>query len=145
MAAKYQAPKLLILVSLIFISQTIISCQSGADTTISVPTIVSFERDIQPIFDAKCVSCHNLTTFAGGLNLSPGAAYKSLVNAKSDQSTRNYVTPGSPDNSYLINKLVGNQSNVGGLGASMPLGGPALPDSQITMIRQWIFQGALNN
>ena len=145
MAANQPAFKSLLLITIVFVWIAGFACQTSGKTTSSIAGPVSFARDIQPIFNDKCVSCHNLNTFAGGLNLSEGVAYKSLVNAKSDQSTRYYVSPGSPDNSYLVNKLLGTQSNVGGLGARMPLGGPVLPDSQITLIRQWINQGALNN
>ena len=144
MAAKHLPCKFILVIIMIIIIVMNYSCKSS-ETTFSIPTVVSFAGDIQPVFDEACVSCHNLTTFSGGLNLSPDVAYKSLVNAKSDQSTRVYVKPGSPDSSYLVNKLKGTQSNVGGLGSRMPLGASPLPDSEIDMIRQWISQGALNN
>src|SRR5712664_3848620 len=41
---------------------------------------VSFCRDIQPIFNARCTNCHNPNTTRGGLDLSAGNSYANLVN-----------------------------------------------------------------
>jgi hypothetical protein len=51
------------------------------------------------------------------------------------------VAPNDPDNSYLIQKLEGTASS----GAQMPLGGPALPQTTIDIIRQWITDGAIDD
>jgi len=48
------------------------------------------------------------------------------------------VAPGDADNSYIIQKLEGHQA----VGARMPLGGPYLDAATITLIRQWINNGA---
>jgi len=48
------------------------------------------------------------------------------------------VAPGDPDNSYLVQKVEGTAA----VGSQMPLGGPALSQSQINDIRQWIQDGA---
>jgi hypothetical protein len=53
----------------------------------------------------------------------------------------NRVTPGDPDNSYVIQKLEGTAA----VGARMPQGGPFLDQATIDMIRQWITDGAANN
>jgi hypothetical protein len=52
------------------------------------------------------------------------------------------VVPGDPDNSYIIQKLEGT---AGIEGVRMPAGGPYLTADQISLIRQWIAAGALNN
>ena len=49
------------------------------------------------------------------------------------------VDPGDPDNSYLIQKLEGTAA----VGARMPLGGTALSQADINVVRQWISDGAL--
>jgi len=48
----------------------------------------SFERDIQPIFTARCAtaSCHNLATQQLGLNLQAGYAYDEIVDEDSETS-----------------------------------------------------------
>jgi hypothetical protein len=52
------------------------------------------------------------------------------------------VVPGDPAASYFIQKLEGLPGIVG---QRMPLNGPYLTPGQITIIRQWIQNGALNN
>ena len=132
-----------------------VACSSGTSTTTTNTTTpatttssagVSFSRDIQPIFTANCVVCHTGSNGPGGLSLDPGSAYKNLVNVKSTEATSlNRVSPGAPDKSYLINKLLGTQTQAGGSGAQMPFGASPLPQATISLIQQWISAGAPNN
>lgn len=117
-------------------------CSSSAERTSTVP--ISFARDIEPVF-SSCIGCHNLNSFSGGLDLSPGVAYKNLVNVRSDQTMRRYVLPGSPETSYLLNKVTEEYENLGGGGVRMPLGGPYLSGTRISQIQRWINDGAINN
>ena len=48
------------------------------------------------------------------------------------------VKPLDPDNSYLVHKIEGTAA----VGGRMPLGRPALSAVEITLIRQWISEGA---
>ena len=98
------------------------------------------------IFNQHCLSagCHNAQALAGGLNLTEGASYASLVNvvpqnpvAASAGLLR--VTPFEPDNSFIIVKLTGPAP---GEGTRMPQGMDPLPQSDIDEIRQWILSGA---
>jgi hypothetical protein len=52
-----------------------------------------------------------------------------------------------PDSSYLVHKIQGTQTSVGGSGVRMPFGctSNCLPEATINLIRNWILQGALNN
>ena len=128
-------------------------CSSGttATTTTSATTTssssgVSFSKDIQPIFTSNCVVCHTGSAGPAGLTLDPGSAYKDLVNVKSSEApSLMRVAPGSPDKSYLVNKLLGTQASVGGTGAQMPFGASPLPQTTINKIQQWISAGAPNN
>ncbi len=52
------------------------------------------------------------------------------------------VNPGEPDDSYLVQKIEGAPGIVG---SQMPLGGPALSDQQIVLVRSWIESGAFRN
>jgi hypothetical protein len=52
------------------------------------------------------------------------------------------VSPGDPNDSYLIMKLVADPRIVGG---RMPLGGQPLNPDKITVIREWILRGALDD
>jgi hypothetical protein len=99
----------------------------GADIT----TVMSFSKDINPIFTNSCAlaGCH--VPGAKTPDLSAANAYASLKNG-------NYIKAKDPDNSELILWLTGKKSPV------MPLGKG--PDQAINAkIYAWINQGAQNN
>jgi hypothetical protein len=116
--------------------------------TISTPIVLGPTLpQIQAIvFGPSCgtAGCHT----GGGANL-PGvmdlsseqASFDNLVNIPALQVGGGgafRVVPGDPDNSYLIQKLEGNQM----IGNQMPPSGP-LQQSVIDEIRLWITNGAL--
>jgi hypothetical protein len=142
---------LLTLMTLILIFGVFACSSSGGSTptpsSTSTPSVsgVSFSKDVQPIFGSSCAICHQGSTPPGGLSLELGSAYTNLVNVKSTESALMRVAPGSPDKSYIINKLMGTQAQAGGSGAQMPFGASPLSQSQINLIQQWISQGAKNN
>jgi hypothetical protein len=107
-----------------------------------LPAGVSFAKEIQPIFSARC-SCH-VSGFSAGLSLAAGDAFASLVDVPSSQSDLDLIEPGEPAKSYLLHKIQGTQRSAGGSGVRMPQGG-TLPAAQIEKIRQWIEQGAQEN
>ena len=113
------------------------------------PTFASIHSQIFTTTDSAgrpaCSNCHNAATAPfTGLNLSTSAAaYASLVNVASrGRPGIMRVSPGNPDNSYVIHKLEGR---AGIVGARMPLNGPYLTDGQIRIIRRWIELGANND
>jgi hypothetical protein len=104
---------------------------------------VSFANQVQPIFNNDCTTnCHSGNHPAGGLSLVAGAAYAELVNVTSSCSGRKQVAPGSPDTSYLLNKLTGTNICAG---TAMPKADSMLPSAQIDLIRAWICNGAPKN
>lgn len=111
--------------------------------------------DIYNIFQANCVTCHDASSPAGGLNLvaSSSTVYTSLVNvnpnnpaalAKGDKR----IKPGDPHRSFLLRKCQNGLDPDNGLstgeGAVMPDGVGAIPltNKEIELIRQWIYAGA---
>jgi mono/diheme cytochrome c family protein len=109
------------------------------------PDLVSLSSKVQRIFDVHCVQCHDSGEPLGEQNLEPDAAYFSLVHVPATGlPTMRRVDPGSPDGSYLLHKVSGTHTKVGGTGEQMPQGG-RLTDEEIQTIRDWIAQGALNN
>jgi len=107
-----------------------------------------FARDIQPILSSNCAlsGCHAGTAPQQGMNLSAGLAYANLVCvASAERPGMMRVRPLQPDSSYLVHKVQGTQSSVGGLGAQMPLGLAPLSQQQISLIRAWISEGAKSN
>ena len=106
-----------------------------------------FAAAVQPILTANCAlsGCHAGASPAQGMNLSLGQAFANIVNVPSNESGLLRVKPSEPDSSYLVHKIQGTQSTVGGSGGRMPLGRAALSQAQIDIIRQWIADGAPNN
>jgi hypothetical protein len=112
---------------------------------------VSFSADIQPIFTNSCTfaGCHgdtNTQPTGKPQLLTAGQAYANIVNVSSfELPSMDRIEPGQPDNSYLIHKIQGTQTSVGGSGERMPLGGPFLSQDVIDMFRRWVAEGAADN
>ena len=112
-----------------------ISCDdsiTNADVdNMKIPSInVSFSEHIYPIFQVKCIRCHNATDPDGGLDLtSYGAATSDLT----------VIFPGDSANSTLVWAIEGR------INPMPPIGYPVLKPHHITGIKTWIQEGALNN
>ncbi len=106
------------------------------------PTLSSIQANI---FNLNCTfsGCHGGATPQLGQDLTAGQARASIVNVRSvENAALNRVTPGDPDNSYLVWKIEGRPEIVG---ERMPRGRDPLPPEAITAIRQWIAEGAQDN
>ena len=105
-----------------------------------VPLAATLESIQINVFDASCVVCHAGSAAPLGLRLDTASSFVNLVGVPSRQvGSLLRVDPGDPDRSYLVQKLEGSAAE----GELMPLGGPALPQSTIDFVRQWIIDGAL--
>ena len=117
------------------------------------PEPVSFSADVQPIFTTRCVGCHDATTPPANLDLTAGVAYANTVNVPAVRDTvapiLDRIEPEDPEASFLIHKIQGTHTAVGGPGVRMPAGcpgnRPCLSAAEIQLIRQWVVEGALNN
>ena len=110
----------------------------GSGQTVSA-TLASIQSQI---FTPTCATagCHSSGSASGGLILEAGSSFSNLVNVNSTGSSFKRVASGSPDKSYLINKLEGT-----GSGTQMPQGTSPLTAAEIQTIKDWITGGALNN
>lgn len=113
----------------------------------TVPEVVSFARDVVPVFQTHCAICHapGATADRAGISLRLTAreAYESLVNQTSSQLPQwKRVVPGSVEQSLLYYKISAAEPPVGN---RMPLACAPLTEIQVQSIRRWIEQGALNN
>ncbi len=116
---------------------------NGNNGTRVIKAAPSFANDIQEIFNRRgCTasSCHGSAQSAG-LNLQSGSSYANLVGVDATSENKVRVIPGNADQSYLVIKLEGRQS----VGARMPLVGAALDNIDLTNIKNWINQNAVNN
>lgn len=101
------------------------------------PTLASIQSNV---FNPSCIICHSGANAPQGLRLDAANSFTNLVAVNSREDSRFLrVSPGNPSQSYLIHKLEGTAS----VGEQMPLGGPAIPQSTIDFVRQWIIDGAL--
>lgn len=104
-------------------------------------TEVSYLNDIQPIFNSRCIACHD-EFHSTGLNLKADASYGLLVNVvTSGYSSNLRIKPSNKEESVLWNKIVDN----GVFGGKMPQIGEPLSNFEIKKIEKWIELGALND
>ena len=108
------------------------------DDTVEGATLAQLQ---ETIFTPICSQCHTGTSAPQGLRLdSEQNSYDFLVNQPSQEVPALLrVDPGDPDASYIVRKVEGGPDIQGG---QMPLGGPPLEAAQITMLRDWIANGA---
>jgi hypothetical protein len=99
-----------------------------------VPTDPSYANDVQPIFNASCLSCHSGTSPSGGYSLASRAG--ALGNGS---DTVPNVIPNSADSSKLYRRVVGTEA------PQMPLGQAPLDTVKTATIRNWIDKGAKDN
>ena len=94
--------------------------------------MVSFQKDVLPIFNARCVECHGADKVKGDLRLDTAAVIFS-----GDRSWWT-VEPGDAEKSILVERIVlpADDPDV------MPPKGDMLDAAQIKTIRDWINQGA---
>jgi len=98
---------------------------------------VSYAATIQPIFNARCVSCHSASVPQSGVAMQSHAAVMASVGTL---YAGPIVIAGNPDTSPLVDKIEPGPR----FGSRMPQGS-SLSSSQITAIRRWIQEGARNN
>lgn len=106
------------------------------DSVKSAKAPISFSKDVKPVLAKKCLDCHS--TEDENSNRFYVDSYDLLM--KESKHGVNIV-PGKGEESQLIKKMRGTAS----FGARMPKRGKLVPDSVITIISQWIDQGAKNN
>jgi mono/diheme cytochrome c family protein len=92
-----------------------------------------YAQHIDPIFDAKCVSCHGTSKVEGGLRLD---SYERLMRGGKDGRV---ISSGKPERSLLLQRVTLPASDK----HFMPAEGKApLNAAQIAWIRAWVQQGA---
>ena len=98
------------------------------ESNLPIPADVSYQGDIQPLFNQNCISCH-------GGNIAPdlrsGSSRAALISG-------NFVIPSDAANSILYKALKGEGAPL------MPPSG-AISTAKINLVKSWIDDGALNN
>jgi hypothetical protein len=110
-------------IALLFFVTLLISCDSKTYEEISSETKnPTFEKDIKPIINSNCVTCHNPNGISSFLPLTSFEGVKAAVQ--------------SNDLIFRIETATGEQS--------MPLNGPKLSKNSIELIKLWSQNGFKN-
>ncbi len=131
----FRSRRLVVGFPLILILGAAVACSRGPQIPLlsrfsSKP--VDFSRDVRPILNQNCVSCH------GGVRQKNGVSFifreEALGTGKSGRRT---IVPGDPDASELIARITSKDPET-----RMPYHAPPLPPDQVSLLRQWIKEGA---
>ncbi|MCX6857295.1 MAG: DUF1549 domain-containing protein [Verrucomicrobia bacterium] len=93
---------------------------------------IDFFKDIQPLFESKCIECHRGAKAKGGLKLD--ALADALKGGKSDGAG---IVPGKPQDSTILTRIHSEDED-----DMMPPKGERLTKDQITQLTTWIQEGA---
>src|SRR5437660_10493559 len=85
----------------------------------------SYVRDVRPILDKNCTSCHQPASKQSELDLTTYAGFQ--AGGKRGPA----FVPGSPEQSLVIQFITAAQA------PSMPLGQPPLAANDVSTIREW--------
>ena len=94
---------------------------------------VDFHRDVQPILENHCFSCHQGPKAKGGLHLDQRAG--ALRGGEGDGPA---VVPRHPGRSALFQRVTSSDPE-----EVMPAKGDPLPAAEIDLLKRWIEQGAV--
>jgi len=93
---------------------------------------VDFYRDVKPILETRCFSCHQGAKVKGGLRLDSLAA--ALKGGKVDGPA---LIAGHPETSPIIQRITSTDSE-----EVLPAKGDPLPTKEIDVLKTWIKEGA---
>lgn len=115
-------------------SPATVDAAQSSDVPLAAKTVWagSYSRDIQPIFDQYCVSCHGAAVAENGLRLD------SYANVMKGTTIGAVVIPGSPATSTLLTVTQGTAAPQ----IQMPHNARKLTANRIENIRLWIQAGA---
>jgi hypothetical protein len=94
------------------------------------PRKVDFAREVRPILNSRCLSCHSPEKREGGLSV---ASRADLLKGGASGPA---LVPGSSRQSLLVQRVTGFSAPV------MPFASEPLSESQIQRLRDWVDQGA---
>lgn len=93
---------------------------------------ISYNRDIRPIFNQKCLSCHGGIKQSGGFSL----LFEEEAFARTE-SGKPAIVPGYPTRSELIRRLRHKDPEL-----RMPFESEPLTEQEIALVEQWIKEGS---
>ena len=97
---------------------------------------VSYWNEIRPLMQASCQGCHQPAKAKGEYILTD--VKRLILGGESGDAA---VVPGHPDQSYLLEQILPDSNGK----AEMPPRDKALHETEISLIRRWIAEGALDD
>lgn len=94
--------------------------------------IVSFDSAIKPLFESRCLTCHNGQPAAGRLDL------RNRASVFQKHGGEALIIPGNAEKSKVLRVISLRDEDPG----AMPPTGHALASDEIALIKTWIAQGA---
>jgi len=101
----------------------------------AAPAKVSYDKQVRPIFQARCQGCHQPAKPGGGYVMT---AFDRLL--KGGDSEEPAVVPGKPEESPLVEQVTPHDGK-----AEMPRDGAPLSAAELETIAAWIAQGAVDD
>ncbi|HET6407673.1 MAG TPA: c-type cytochrome domain-containing protein [Chthoniobacteraceae bacterium] len=101
---------------------------------------VSYHKQIRPIFQAHCQGCHQPAKAKGGYVMTDFA--KLLKGGESAEKGEVAIVAKDPEKSLLVHQITPTAS---GEQAEMPPKKAPLPEKEITLVRRWITEGAVDD
>lgn len=92
------------------------------------------EAELQSLVTQRCGGCHD----AAPMNLKASFATATIGVKSSQVPALSLIQKGDKSKSYLFHKVSGTQASVGGMGARMPKGGPALSATELERLGKYI-------
>ena len=97
---------------------------------------VSYQSQVEPIFQAKCWSCHQPAANHGEYLMTDRAHL--LAGGSSEETA---IVPGKPDESNLVTMISPDKDGV----VLMPDEGDPLSAAEVDLVKRWIEQGAVDD
>lgn len=104
----------------------LLGCGLAAGPAHAQGKVVTFGKDVLPVFQKKCASCH-------GSDNKAGLKVDSFEGIQNGSMNGQVIQPGNPDQSKLYQMV---------LSKKMPPGNPKLTPAELAAVRSWILAGA---
>lgn len=125
--------KLFQFLMMVSIGLMVTSCYNDQLPAVPLPANVSYQKDVQSLFNKNCIGCHKTGgQFPDLTSANSFAALTTLTNGEK------LVTAGDAEGSILFESMTGNGATL------MPSNGK-LSASKLAIVEKWINDGALNN
>lgn len=123
-------------VQFLVVSLMVATTMAGAVDVSKLPPsatrVIDFKKDIQPLLESRCVTCHGAEKQKSGYRLD-----SKNVALKGGETYSPAIKPGDSADSPLIHLVAGLVPDM-----KMPAKGDPLTPEQVGVLRAWIDQGA---